>query len=74
LYRSLSEIRQDHSAQSKLYLQRIEVILKDQAAHLWREKATRLADFEWRYLKVPQQEFENLHPESFGDLCIAFAH
>jgi len=52
----------------------IEVILKDQAATLWCEKANNLTDFKWRYVKVPQQEFENLHPESFEDLCIALDH
>lgn len=50
----------------------IEVILKDQAAHLWCEKATNLTDSNWRYVKVPQQEFENLHPDSFEELCVAF--
>ncbi|MDZ7358069.1 MAG: hypothetical protein ONB33_10715, partial [candidate division KSB1 bacterium] len=52
----------------------VDVILKDQAAQLWCEKATSLTDSEWRYLKVPQQEFEKLHPETFEELCIALDH
>ncbi|MDZ7402228.1 MAG: DEAD/DEAH box helicase family protein [candidate division KSB1 bacterium] len=52
----------------------VDVILKDQAAQLWCEKATSLTNSNWRYLKVPQQEFEKLHPETFEELCIALDH
>lgn len=46
----------------------IEVKLKDQAAVNWCQSATELTKETWRYLKVPQKEFEQLHPESFEEL------
>jgi hypothetical protein len=46
----------------------IEVKLKDNAALNWCRAATGLTKEKWRYLKVPQQEFEQLHPETFGEL------
>jgi len=46
----------------------IEVKLKDQAAIRWCENATLLTDVQWRYLKVPQKEFEGLHPSLFSEL------
>ncbi len=36
------------------------------------DRRVRINNEKWRYLKVPQQEFEKLHPDSFGELCIAF--
>jgi hypothetical protein len=44
------------------------VKLKDQAAERWCENATELTEIEWRYIKVPQKEFEELHPSSFEEL------
>jgi len=41
---------------------------KDNAATLWCENASQLTSKAWKYLKVPQQEFERLHPETLADL------
>ncbi|MDO8550678.1 MAG: hypothetical protein Q7S39_11090, partial [Ignavibacteria bacterium] len=46
----------------------IEVQLKDSAAILWCENATLLTGKQWKYLKVPQKEFEQLHPSDFEEL------
>jgi type III restriction enzyme len=46
----------------------VEVKLKDNAAINWCKAATELTKEQWRYLKVPQKEFEQLHPESFEEL------
>ena len=46
----------------------VDVSHKDRAARLWCENATRLTGVEWRYLKVPQKEFESLQPDEFEDL------
>lgn len=46
----------------------IEVRLKDDAAINWCTTASELTEENWRYVKVPQKEFEQLHPESFGEL------
>jgi len=46
----------------------IEVKMKDNAAINWCNTATQLTGHLWNYLKVPQQEFEKLHPDSFEDL------
>jgi type III restriction enzyme len=46
----------------------VDVPHKDRAAALWCENATFLTGVVWEYLKVPQKEFEKLHPEDFGDL------
>ena len=46
----------------------VDVAHKDRAAILWCENATLLTRIEWQYLKVPQKEFEKLHPDDFGDL------
>lgn len=46
----------------------IEVRWKDEAAERWCENATMLAGVTWRYMKVPQKEFEELHPTSFEEL------
>ena len=46
----------------------IEVRLKDNAAMNWCKAATELTKEQWRYLKVPQKEFEQLHPETFEEL------
>jgi type III restriction enzyme len=47
----------------------IEVKRKDEAARRWCENATGLTGVSWRYLKVPQKEFEGLHPSSFNELA-----
>jgi type III restriction enzyme len=49
----------------------IEVRLKDQAAQRWCDNASVLTDTAWRYLKVPQKEFEQLHPSRFDELSLA---
>lgn len=46
----------------------IEVQYKDRAAKLWCENATQLTTKQWKYLKIPQKEFESLHPDFFSDL------
>jgi len=46
----------------------IEVQLKDSAAILWCENSTLLTGKQWNYLKVPQKEFEQLHPSDFEEL------
>ena len=47
----------------------IEVKRKDEAAQFWCDNATMLTGTQWRYLKVPQKEFEALHPSEFEELC-----
>jgi type III restriction enzyme len=49
----------------------IEVRLKDNAAINWCRTASELTKENWKYLKVPQKEFEQLHPESFEELLAA---
>jgi hypothetical protein len=34
----------------------------------WCKAATELTKEQWRYLKVPQKEFEQLHPDAFEEL------
>lgn len=46
----------------------VEVKLKDNAAINWCKTATELTDFTWEYIKVPQKEFEQLHPDSIEEL------
>ena len=46
----------------------IEVRLKDEAAERWCANATTLTGTSWKYLKVPQKEYEGLHPSSFEEL------
>ena len=48
----------------------VDVANKDRAATLWAENATRLTGTEWRYLKVPQTEFEWLQPTEFADVLV----
>ena len=47
-----------------------EVLYKDRAAILWCENATALTDTPWRYVNVPQKEFEKLQPQEFADLLM----
>lgn len=49
----------------------VEVRLKDNAATNWCESASRFTKVPWKYLKVPQKDFEKLHPESFEELYSA---
>ncbi len=49
-------------------MESLEVAHKDRAATLWCENATMLTGTPWRYLKVPQKEFEKLQPSDFADL------
>lgn len=46
----------------------IDVACKDRAARLWCENATALTEATWRYLKVPQKDFEQLAPAKLADL------
>ncbi len=48
----------------------IDVANKDRAAILWCENATRLTGTLWRYVKVPQKEFEQLQPDEFADVLV----
>ncbi|MFA6597153.1 MAG: DEAD/DEAH box helicase family protein [Ignavibacteriaceae bacterium] len=48
----------------------IEVRLKDNAAINWCRTATELTQENWKYIKVPQKEFEQLHPDSFEELLV----
>jgi len=49
----------------------IEVRLKDNAAINWCIAATQLTGESWQYIKVPQKEFEGLHPETLEELIAA---
>lgn len=49
----------------------IEVKLKDNAAINWCKTASELTKENWKYLKVPQKEFEELRPSSFEELLAA---
>lgn len=49
-------------------MESLEVAHKDRAATLWCENATMLTGTPWRYLKVPQKDFEKLQPADFADL------
>jgi type III restriction enzyme len=46
----------------------IEVRFKDRAASFWCENASLLTGQLWRYVKVPQKEYQNLQPFEFSDL------
>lgn len=49
----------------------VDVRLKDNAAATWCENASELSGETWRYIKVPQKEFEALHPEGFAEMVAA---
>ena len=49
----------------------IDVRLKDNAAISWCENATGLTEESWQYIKVPQKEFESLHPDGFDEMIAA---
>jgi len=48
----------------------IEAERKAAAAQIWCENATILTGAMWRYLKVPQKDFERLQPSLFSDVVI----
>lgn len=57
----------------------VDVQHKDHAAINWCQTAETLTGTPWKYVKVPQKDFENLHPETFTELLIgvnppSFAH
>src|SRR5579885_599559 len=47
----------------------LDVLRKDVAAVRWCENATKLTNNHWRYVKVPQKEFEALQPGQLSDLA-----
>lgn len=47
-----------------------EVQRKDEAAQRWCEDATVLTGTQWRYLKVPQKQFEQLQAATLADLVV----
>jgi type III restriction enzyme len=47
-----------------------EVERKDEAAQRWCEDASELTSTRWRYLKVPQKQFEQLPAATLGDFVI----
>jgi len=51
----------------------LDVAHKDRAAGIWCENASLLTDNAWRYIKVPQMEFNKLQASGFTELAIAFA-
>ncbi len=48
----------------------IDVPHKDRAAQIWCENATRLTGREWRYMKVPEKEYNKLQPTLLADLDV----
>jgi type III restriction enzyme len=46
----------------------IDVLRKDVAATRWCENASELSGTPWRYLKIPQKEFQALQPAKLADL------
>ncbi len=47
----------------------VDVLRKDAAAVRWCENASRLSGTEWKYIKVPQTEFQALQPVRLADLA-----
>lgn len=50
----------------------IDVAFKDRAAQAWCENATLLTNTVWRYVKVPQMEFEKLQASDLSDVALLF--
>jgi type III restriction enzyme len=50
-----------------------EVQRKDEAARRWCEDATALTGTRWRYMKVPQKDFEQLQLATLADLVVIAA-
>jgi type III restriction enzyme len=46
----------------------VDVLRKDVAAARWCENASKLSSTTWKYIKIPQKEFEALQPTSLADL------
>ena len=47
----------------------VDVLRKDVAAARWCENATNLTKTRWKYVKVPQKEFETLQPTRLAELA-----
>ena len=47
----------------------VDVLRKDLAATRWCETASQLTETKWKYIKVPQKEFETLQPARLSDLA-----
>jgi type III restriction enzyme len=47
----------------------VDVLRKDIAAIRWCENATKLTPIQWKYVKVPQKEFQALQPTRLSDLA-----
>ncbi len=48
----------------------VDVLRKDVAAARWCENASALTKASWKYIKVPQKEFETLQPLRLADLLV----
>jgi type III restriction enzyme len=46
----------------------LDVAYKNSRAEKWCEDATCLSGTEWRFLMIPQKQFEKIHPQRFSDL------
>ena len=46
----------------------VDVLRKDIAATRWCETASQLTKIKWKYIKIPQKEFEALQPTRLSDL------
>ena len=51
-------------------LEDVNVANKQRAAELWCENATLLTGTAWRYVMVPQAEYEHLQATEFGDILV----
>ena len=51
-------------------LEDVNVANKDRAAELWCENATLLTGTPWRYIVVPQAEYNHLQPTQFEDILV----
>ncbi len=47
----------------------VDVLRKDVAAVRWCENATKLTEQKWKYVKVPQKEFQALQPSRLAELA-----
>jgi len=46
----------------------LDVLQKDNYARLWCEKASALCKVNWKYIKVMQRDYEDLHPDNMAEL------
>ena len=51
----------------------IDVAFKDRAARTWCDSATLLTGVGWRYVKVPQMEWNKLQPADLNEVVMVFA-